>query len=460
MVFSNIFFIFRFLTVFLLIYYTVPYKFKNSVITVFSLIFYSWGEVKYFPIMIASTVVDFFCSGTIERHRDNRRIKNICLTISVIFNLGMLFFFKYTDFFILNINKFMGTSIPLLKLTLPLGISFYTFQTMSYTIDVYRDKAKAEKNIINFSAYVTMFPQLIAGPIVRYTDMSEKLNTYEGRITLDGINEGIKLFIFGLGKKVLIANNVGALWTDIETIGFANVSTPLAWLGIVAYALQIYFDFSGYSLMAIGLGKMIGFDFPMNFNLPYISKSITEFWRRWHMTLGSWFREYVYIPLGGNRKGLARQILNMLVVWFLTGFWHGADWNFMIWGLYYFLFLVIEKMFLLKYLEKSKLLSHLYTLLVVLVGWAIFYITDLPSMGAFISRLFVPQNGVGASYYMRNYAVSLAIGMLCSTSLTTRIYEKIKDNDLIMIPLLAVIALLSVAYLVDSTYNPFIYFRF
>ena len=460
MVFSNIFFIFRFLAVFLLVYYTVPYKYKNPVITVFSLIFYSWGEVKYFPIMIASTVVDFFCSGTIEKHRDSRTVKNICLAISVMFNLGMLFTFKYTDFFITNINRFMGTAIPLTHLTLPLGISFYTFQTMSYTIDVYRGKVTAEKNLINFSAFVTMFPQLLAGPIVKYTDINEKLNTYEGRITLDGINEGIKLFIFGLGKKVLIANNVGALWTDIETIGFANVSTPLAWLGILAYALQIYFDFSGYSLMAIGLGKMIGFDFPQNFNLPYISKSITEFWRRWHMTLGSWFREYVYIPLGGNRKGLARQLLNMLIVWFLTGFWHGADWNFMLWGLYYFLFLAIEKMFLLKVLDKSRIISHVYTLLVVIVGWAIFYITDLPAMGAFIARLFVPHGGVGASYFASNYALSLLIGMLCSTSLTTKIYEKIKDNDFIMIPLLAVIALLSVAYLVDSTYNPFIYFRF
>ena len=300
MIFSNIFFLFRFLPVVLLIYYIVPYKYKNGIITIASLIFYSWGEVKYFPIMIASTVVDFFASRTIERNRDNQKIKKICLACSMVFNLGMLLFFKYTDFFIANINNFFGTNIPLLHITLPLGISFYTFQTMSYTIDVYRGNVAAEKNIINFSAFVTMFPQLIAGPIVKYTDINEKLNTYEGRITLDGINEGIRWFILGVGKKVLIANNVGALWTDIETMGFA-VGTPLAWLGIVAYALQIYFDFSGYSLMAIGLGKMLGFDFPQNFNLPYISKSITEFWRRWHMTLSGWFREYVYIPLGGNR---------------------------------------------------------------------------------------------------------------------------------------------------------------
>ena len=460
MVFSNIFFIFRFLSLFLVIYYLVPYKYKNGIITIFSLVFYSWGEVKYFPIMILSTVVDFFCSQVIEKHRDSSKIKKASLTVSVMFNLGMLLTFKYADFFISNINSAFGTAIPLLKLTLPLGISFYTFQTMSYTIDVYRGNTKAENSIINFSAYVTMFPQLIAGPIVKYTDIREKLNTYEGRITLDEINEGIKIFIFGLGKKVLIANNVGALWTDIEALGFANVSTPLAWLGIVAYALQIYFDFSGYSLMAIGLGKMMGFDFPQNFNLPYISKSITEFWRRWHMTLGSWFREYVYIPLGGNRKGLKRQIFNMFVVWFLTGFWHGADWNFMLWGLYYFLFLVIEKAFLLDKLNKSKVLSRIYTLLVVLVGWALFYITDLGSLWAFLGKMFTISGGVPATYFFKNYRISILIGILCSTPLTTKFYDKFKDKNRVMIPVLLAIFVLSVAYLVDSTYNPFIYFRF
>ncbi len=460
MIFSNIFFIFRFLAVVLILYYAAPYKYKNGIITIASLIFYSWGEVKYFPIMLASTAVDFFASQTIERHRDNKKITRIALACSMIFNLGSLFFFKYTDFFISNINNFFGTSIPLLKLTLPLGISFYTFQTMSYTIDVYWGKVKAEESIINFSAYVTMFPQLIAGPIVRYTDIAAKLNTFEGRITLDDINEGIKLFILGLGKKVLIANNVGALWTDIETMGFASVSTPLAWLGIIAYSLQIYFDFSGYSLMAIGLGKMLGFDFPQNFNLPYISKSITEFWRRWHITLSSWFREYVYIPLGGNRKGLKRQILNMLVVWFLTGFWHGADWNFMLWGLYYFILLALEKMFLLDFLKNKKVLARVYALIAIAVGWAIFYITDLPALGGFIVKMFSFSGGVSAVYFFKNYIISIIVGILCSTTLTTKFYDKFKDNNLVMIPLLTVIFLLSIAYLVDSTYNPFIYFRF
>ncbi len=410
--------------------------------------------------MIASTVVDFTCGQVIEKNRDNQKIKNVALASSMVFNLGMLLFFKYTDFFIVNLNNFFGFDIDLLKLTLPLGISFYTFQTMSYTIDVYRNKVTAEKNIINFSAFVTMFPQLIAGPIVKYTDINEKLNNFTDRIKLEDINEGIKLFIFGLGKKVLIANNVGALWTDIEILGFNNVSTPLAWLGIIAYALQIYFDFSGYSLMAIGLGKMLGFDFPQNFNLPYISKSITEFWRRWHMTLGGWFREYVYIPLGGNRKGLKRQIINMLIVWFLTGFWHGADWNFIFWGLYYFLFLAIEKIFLLKFLEKHSIIARFYTIICVLVGWALFYITDLSLMFSFIARLFIPTSGVMAGYYFNSYIVSIIIGILCSTPLTIKFYEKYKNNNIVMGITLVVIAFLSIAYLVDSTYNPFIYFRF
>ncbi|MBQ8604813.1 MAG: MBOAT family protein [Oscillospiraceae bacterium] len=460
MIFSNIFFIFRFLTVVLIIYYRVPYKYKNGVITLASLIFYSWGEVKYFPIMIASTVVDFFSSQYIEKHRGDRKKMKRGLACSALFNLGSLFFFKYADFFILNANNFFGLNIPLLNIPLPLGISFYTFQTFSYTIDVYRGDVEAEKNIINFSAFVTMFPQLIAGPIVLYSDVQKKLNTHEGRITLEGINEGIKLFIFGLGKKVLIANNVGALWTDIEAMGFGAVSTPLAWLGIIAYSLQIYFDFSGYSLMAIGLGHMLGFDFPMNFNLPYISKSITEFWRRWHITLSSWFRDYVYIPLGGNRKGLKRQILNMLVVWFLTGFWHGADWNFMLWGLYYFALLAMEKIFLLDWLKKHPVPARIYTLLAIAVGWAIFYITDLGALGGFIVKMFSFSGGISAGYYLRNYFASILIGVLCSTTLTTKFWDKYKNNNLVMIPVLTGIFLLSIAYLVDSTYNPFIYFRF
>ena len=461
MVFSTLLFLFRFLPISLFLYYIVPARWKNAVLLVVSLIFYSWGEVRYFPIMIFSTVLDYTCSRCIERWRDRRWVCKTALGVSIFCNLGMLIFFKYTDFFLSNLNALLGLSIPLLRLTLPLGISFYTFQTMSYTIDVYRGDARAEHNIINFGAYVTMFPQLIAGPIVRYTDVAERLNILKGRVTLDRVDDGISLFIFGLAKKVLIANSVGALWTEIsETLGYGSLSTPLAWMGILAYTLQIYFDFSGYSLMAIGLGKMLGFDFPDNFNYPYISKSITEFWRRWHMTLGSWFREYVYIPLGGNRKGKARQILNMAVVWFLTGFWHGADWNFILWGLFYLALLIIEKLWLLKKLEKAPVLAHIYTMLFVIVGWAIFFITDLGQLGDFLRRLFVPTGGISALYYLRNYAVIFVVAMVFCTPLPMRLYEKIKHNTLLRGLCLGVLLALSIAYLSNATYNPFLYFRF
>ena len=461
MVFSTLLFLFRFLPISLFLYYIVPARWKNAVLLVISLIFYSWGEVRYFPIMIFSTVLDYTCSRCIERWRDRRWVCKTALGVSIFCNLGMLIFFKYTDFFLSNLNALLGLSIPLLRLTLPLGISFYTFQTMSYTIDVYRGDARAEHNIINFGAYVTMFPQLIAGPIVRYTDVAERLNILKGRVTLDRVDDGISLFIFGLAKKVLIANSVGALWTEIsETLGYGSISTPLAWMGILAYTLQIYFDFSGYSLMAIGLGKMLGFDFPDNFNYPYISKSITEFWRRWHMTLGSWFRDYVYIPLGGNRKGKARQILNMAVVWFLTGFWHGADWNFILWGLFYLALLIIEKLWLLKKLERAPVLAHIYTMLFVIVGWAIFSITDLGQQGDFLRRLFVPTGGISALYYLRNYAVIFVVAMVFCTPLPMRLYEKIKHNTLLRGLCLGVLLALSIAYLSNATYNPFLYFRF
>ena len=461
MVFSTLLFLFRFLPIALLLYYIVPAKWKNFVLFIVSLVFYSWGEVRYFPIMIFSTILDYTCGQVIERNRGKKAICITSLLVSLIANLGMLFFFKYTDFFITNINSWFGTAIPLLRLTLPLGISFYTFQTMSYTIDVYRGDTPAEKNIINFGAYVTMFPQLIAGPIVRYTDVAERLNILKGRITLDRIDEGITYFIFGLAKKVLIANSVGALWTEITgTLGFEAISTPLAWMGILAFTFQIYFDFSGYSLMAIGLGKMLGFDFPDNFNHPYISKSITEFWRRWHMTLGAWFREYVYIPLGGNRKGKGRQILNMAVVWFLTGFWHGADWNFILWGLFYLVLLMIEKLWLLKKLDKAPVLAHIYTMLFVVIGWAIFEITDLSQLGFFLTKLFDFSGGISAVYYLRNYAVIFIIAAVFSTPLPIRLYERFKRKTWARWLCLTALLGLVIAYLSNASYNPFLYFRF
>ena len=458
MVFSSILFLFRFLPITLAIYYLAPRKLKNLVLVIASLFFYSWGEVRYFPIMLASTIVDYTCSRMIESHPEKKGVRRFWMGVSLLFNLGSLGFFKYTNFFAENLNALLGTDFGGISLTLPLGISFYTFQTLSYTIDVYRGKTKAERNILDFAAFVTLFPQLIAGPIVKYTDVSRELK--EREITLQHISDGIVLFIFGLGKKVLIANNVGSLWDQVQAIGFANISTPLAWLGIIAYSFQIYFDFSGYSLMAIGMGKMLGFQFPPNFNYPYISKSMTEFWRRWHMTLGGWFREYVYIPLGGNRCSKARNIFNIFVVWAATGFWHGASWNFVLWGLFFFLFLMIEKTFLLKHLEKGRVWPHVYVLFFLILSWALFAITDFSQLGLFLTKLFAFDGGNDWIYYLKNYLISFAIAAFCSVPLVEKIYQKVEKYTFVKILILGVILIVSVAYLVDATYNPFLYFRF
>lgn len=462
MVFSSLLFIFRFLPIALAVYYLAPPRLKNLALFLISLFFYSWGEVRYFPVMAACILGNYLLALWLGRLRDKPRARRAVLVLVVVFNIGMLFFFKYTDFFITNLNALLGTSIPLLRLTLPLGISFYTFQTMSYTLDVYKGTVQPERNIIDLGAYVVMFPQLIAGPIVLYKDVAAQLKVKKGRYTLAGINEGVGLFILGLGKKVLLANNIGALWEDIKLLGYGSVSTPLAWLGLVAFTLQIYFDFSGYSTMAIGLGKMLGFNFPENFNLPYVSRSITEFWRRWHMTLSGWFREYVYIPLGGNRRGLPRQIFNLFVVWTLTGFWHGANWNFLLWGFYYFVLLAVEKLFLYDKLQRGRVWPHLYALFFIVVGWGLFAVdSGMADIVAFFSRLFWPQGGVSALYFARNYGVALLVGMLCSTPWPRRFYAWVcKKSELLRILVLAAVLLVSVAYLVDSTYNPFIYFRF
>lgn len=444
------------------IYYLVPRRFKNFTLLVLSLIFYSWGEAKYFPIMIASTVVDYTASGLIESHRDNKLICRLGLIYSMVFNLGMLGFFKYTNFFVGNLNALFGLSLPTISFVLPLGISFYTFQTMSYTIDVYLGKVKAERNIIDFGAFVVLFPQLIAGPIVRYTDINRELK--ERQINLTQIQDGIKLFILGLGSKVLIANNVGALWTEIEAIGagegFLSISTPLAWMAVFAYSLQIYFDFSGYSLMAIGLGKMLGFEFPKNFDFPYISRSFTEFWRRWHMTLGSWFREYLYIPLGGNRVSRPRLYFNLFVVWAATGFWHGASWNFIFWGLFFFVFLVIERMGFKQVLERHSAFSHVYVIFFLLLSWALFAVTDLGMLGDLFTRMFVPVGGVDWIYYLRNYIVVFILGTVLSTPALKGLYLRLEKNNVFCLIFFGAIFLASTAYLVDATYNPFLYFRF
>ena len=459
MVFSSILFLFRFFPVAMLLYYLAPRRYKNLVLLLESLVFYSWGEVRYFPIMIASILVDYIASNGIQRHRQSQAACRGFLLLSVVFNLGMLGFFKYTNFLLANLSGLTGLSFPTLGLTLPLGISFYTFQTMSYTIDVYRGKVRAENNIIDFGAFVVLFPQLIAGPIVRYTDVSRELKSRS--ITPAEIQEGVDIFIRGLGRKVLIANNIGALWTEVSAMNFDVISTPLAWLGIVAYTFQIYFDFSGYSQMAIGLGRMLGFRFPQNFDDPYIAKSATEFWRRWHMTLGSWFRDYLYIPLGGNRCSFPRQVFNLFVVWAATGLWHGASWNFVLWGLYFFVFLVLEKAFLRPYLEKTRVLGHLYLLLLVVVSWAIFAITDFAALGRFLTAMFSLRPGTEWLYYLRNYGVTLLLAVFLSTPLLSR-WEARLGQRLRWARYLAlgVTLIASIAYLEDATYNPFLYFRF
>lgn len=458
MVFSSILFIFRFLPIAMILYFLTPNKYKNLTLLLISLMFYSWGEPKYFLIMVASIFVDYFISRGIEKSRNNKKVSIALLSISIVFNLGMLFFFKYFNFFLENVNNILGLSLKYVKITLPLGISFYTFQTMSYTIDVFLGKVKAEKNIINFGAFVCLFPQLIAGPIVKYTDINVELK--HRKIDMKQIQDGIELFILGLGSKVLIANNIGAFWSEIEGKGFAGVGTVIAWISVLAFAFQIYFDFSGYSLMAIGLGKILGFNFPRNFNYPYISKSITEFWRRWHITLGSWFKEYVYIPLGGNRVGRLRLYINLFIVWFLTGFWHGASYNFILWGLYFFILISIEKAVLLKFLEKHKIISHIYSIFFILLGWAIFAVVDLGQLKILLKEMFSISKNNQWMYYVRNYGITFIIATVFSTPIVKNIYNKVIKSDILNTFILMIIFLLCIAYLVDATYNPFLYFRF
>ena len=472
MVFSTIIFLFRFLPITLALYYLAPAKLKNTVLFLCSLVFYCWGEVRFFPVMVALILINYLSGLAIEHFDAKPALRRFFLLVALIGSLGMLFYFKYANFVLRSVNALLGTAFAEIQGigTLPLGISFYTFQTLSYSIDVYRRDVKAERNIIDFGAYVVMFPQLIAGPIVKYRDVSDQLHVYKHRYNLKQIEEGMTLFTFGLAKKVLLADAVGALWTDIigvadspstTFVGLANASTPLVWLGIIAYSLQLYFDFSGYSLMGIGMGKMLGFDFPMNFNLPYIASSITDFWRRWHMTLSSWFKEYVYIPLGGNRRGIKRQIFNMFVVWSLTGIWHGADWNFVLWGIYYFVLLTIEKVFLLDKLKKGKVWPHIYTLFLVAVGWALFVGNESGvGLSLLFQKLFIPSGGVGCLYFLRNYGVLLAVCIACCTPLPLKIYDRIKENTFMRIALVGLLLVLCIAYIVASTNTPFLYFRF
>ena len=468
MVFSSAVFLLIFLPVVLLLYYVLPARARNPLLLVTSLIFYAWGEPVYILIMLFSTVFDY-CNGRLLERLDQKgkpELRKWVLVLSLIGNLGMLGFFKYTDFLISSLNALTGQEFDLLGIALPIGISFYTFQTLSYTIDVYRREIPAQHNIISFGMYVCMFPQLIAGPIVKYRDIEKQINSRT--LGTDRICAGIFRFTLGLGKKVLLANSFGAVWDEISAQqGNAAVTSII---GAVAYMLQIYFDFSGYSDMAIGIGKMLGFDFLENFNFPYESKSVTEFWRRWHISLGSWFREYLYIPLGGNRKGLPRQMLNLLIVWGLTGLWHGAGWNFVIWGLYFFVLLAAEKLFLLDLLKKlPAAIGHLYTLLAVLISWVIFACDDIGAAGRYLLSMFGVNGYADAAsvYYLSENFFILLVGAVLSVSFVKRLIAK-KVNAIqsanirfgIKTAIGATLYLTSLLMVISSSYNPFLYFRF
>lgn len=473
MVFSSLLFLFLFFPAVLILYFSVPKKFRNAVLFVVSLFFYAWGEPKYVFLMLITIVLDWILGMWVERFqlRGNDKMAKLMVLLAVVSNIGLLAFFKYTDFFIKNVNSIFQLDMPLLKIALPIGISFYTFQILSYVIDVYRQDTKAQHNIVSFGAYVVLFPQLIAGPIVRYRTVADELDCRTESVP--EFSAGISRFMVGLGKKVLLANNIGMLWDQVSGLGAANTPVLTAWLGIIAFTFQIYFDFSGYSDMAIGLGRMFGFHFLENFDYPYQSKSITEFWRRWHISLSTWFKEYVYIPLGGNRNGMAKQIRNILVVWLLTGFWHGASWNFMLWGVYFGVFLIIEKLFLLKHLQKAPgWVGHVYTMFLVMISWVIFAFDDL-SLGLDYIRAMFGLTGAGfvngqTVYLFYTNIVMLVVLFIASMNWGKRIYaklcEKLKAGSLSLTVIQNVayigIFLLSVAYLVDASYNPFLYFRF
>ena len=470
MVFSSFVFLLVFFLVVMALYFLVPGRIRNVVLLLASLLFYAWGEPIYVSIMLFSTVFDYTNGRLIEKFKKENRqtAAKMVLIVDMLGNLGILGFFKYADFVLENVNAITGAGIELLHIALPIGISFYTFQTMSYTIDVYRGEVPAARNILDFATYVTLFPQLIAGPIVQYKTVEKELANR--KTTVDEFAEGAFRFVIGMAKKVILANQIGALFTTIS--GMSEISTATAWLGAIEYSFQIYFDFSGYSDMAIGLGRMFGFHFLENFDHPYISASITEFWRRWHISLSSWFREYVYIPLGGNRKGLKRQLINIMIVWMLTGLWHGASWNFVLWGLYYGILLMIEKIFLLKWLDKiPKVFRHIYCLFLVIIGWTIFSQTDFGLLGDYLQTMA----GVGTVlvdsaffYHLSCNAVLLVVLCLCSVDYKPLIAKNEKLSAFMQSPaydvartiIMVVLMAICFAFLVGDSYNPFLYFRF
>ncbi|MBQ9155061.1 MAG: MBOAT family protein [Solobacterium sp.] len=464
MVFSSLTFLFAYLPLVFAVYFGVPLKYRNAVLLAVSLLFYGWGEPVYVTVMIFSITVNWLFGNQIGKYRDSDRKKAAAfLKLCIIFNLVLLGFFKYADFLIRNLNM-LGLQIPLLNIALPIGISFYTFQTMSYPIDLYRKQTDPQKSLVSFGAYVTMFPQLIAGPIVRYTDIAAQLN--QRTISSGKFTAGIRRFLCGLAKKVLLANNIGMVYEEIAALQTSQQSVMTAWLGIIAFAFQIYYDFSGYSDMAIGLGKMLGFDFLENFDHPYISRSVTEFWRRWHMSLSYWFRDYVYIPLGGNRRGMKRQIFNIMVVWLMTGLWHGASWNFILWGVFYGIVLIIEKLFLLKHLKHAPdWVCRLYTGIIVLIAWTLFAFTDFSAMLRYLGLMFGASGKLADGltvYYLRNNIVLLVSCLIGSTYLPKKLFAKLSASKLHSLEPLMVLLVLFVctAFMVDATYNPFLYFRF
>ncbi len=475
MVFSSLLFLFQFFPVVLLLYFIIPRRFlgaRNLVLLVSSLVFYAWGEPVTISLMVFSILMNYLLGWMVQKYCDKGqrgRARGFVVS-AVVLNLLLLGVFKYADFFLENAAALLGRDIPLLHLALPIGISFYTFQSLSYPVDIYRGEARAQKSIVAFGAYVTFFPQLIAGPIVQFHQIAKQL--VERRESVDQFSKGISRFLQGLGKKVLFANTIGLLWEEISAMPLDSLPALTAWLGIFAYAFQLYFDFSGYSDMAVGMGLMFGFRFPENFDHPYVSRSITEFWRRWHITLGSWFRDYVYIPLGGNRRGLPLQLRNIAIVWALTGIWHGASWNFLLWGLYFGFWLMLEKLFLLKWLEKiPRFFQHLYALFLVLLGWVLFAFDDLSQGLGYLSAMF---GGGGRlldhEFVYLFYTNFLLLALLCiaSAGLPRRVRNGISRFSIRRPMAFSVLRsaggvflfLMCVAFLVDASYNPFLYFRF
>ena len=464
MVFSTPLFLFYYLTLVLLVYYVAPVRFRNLILLIASLFFYYWGEQIYTVIMLLSIVIDYTHGMIVHRCKEkgNDRGARLAVASSVIFNLAILFFFKYWDFAARSLQAMGMGVLPVLNISLPIGISFYTFQTMSYTIDVYRGDARVQKNVIHFGTFVTLFPQLIAGPIIKYKDLDEQLGSRTHSV--ERFASGASRFMVGLAKKLLLANNLGQLWDVFKATPVQELTFLGAWLGVIAFAFQIYFDFSGYSDMAIGLGRLFGFEFMENFNYPYISKSITEFWRRWHISLSSWFREYLYIPLGGNRCKKGRWLFNLLIVWAATGIWHGASWNYLFWGLYFFCLLILEKLLLGKWLRKlPNVVQHLYVMVLVLISWAIFALEDLGHLGAYL-RALAGLNGARILdgqmlYHLRSFLPMLIVAAIGSTPLAAKLWRRV-NSRMIRILVLILGFILCTAYVVASTYNPFLYFRF